>query len=159
MLRDGRFVPDRDYYVMREYVKTTRHPNGLLFKSSSYGYHTWVFNEELAIIAPLQEMMLQSWGGILRIFPAWPTDIEASFRTFRTEGAFLVSASWADGEVTSAEIFSEVGGRCRLYTPWAEGMTVTDVTDNNQQVTVVAEQEGVVHFETQSGHTYKLSRP
>ncbi len=158
MLRDGRFVADRDYDVMREFVETTRHPNGLMFTASDYGYHSWVFNEELAIIAPLQEMMLQSWDGILRIFPAWPTDVEASFRTFRAQGAFLVSASWANGAVTSAEIFSEVGGRCRLYPLWAQaGVQVTD--DSGQRVPVVEEAEGgVVYFETQAGHTYKLAR-
>ena len=30
--------------------------------------------EILGIVAPLQEMMLQSWDGALRIFPAWPKE-------------------------------------------------------------------------------------
>ncbi len=58
--------------------------------------------------------------------------------------------------MTSAEIFSEVGGRCRLYPPWPEGFTVTD--DKGQPVEVVAEPEGVFHFATQVGRTYKLAR-
>jgi hypothetical protein len=124
---------------------------------ANYG-HCGAWTETLGIIAPLQEMMLQSWDGILRLFPAWPTNLSASFHHFRAEGAFLVSASWGDATVVSAEIFSEVGGLCRLYPPWSEGVQVTD--DNmGQAVRVVTELARVVHFETQTGHTYKLSRP
>jgi len=159
MLRTGSFVADRDFKDFRNLILRWRHPNGLLWAMSVANYgHCGAWTESLGIIAPLQEMMLQSWDGILRIFPAWPTNLSASFRDFRAEGAFLVSASWADGTVVSAEIFSEVGGRCRLYPPWSEGVQVTD--DNmGQLVKVVTELEGVVHFETQAGHIYKLSRP
>ena len=73
-----------------------------------YG-HAGAWTETLGICAPLQEMMLQSFGGVLRLFPAWPREVAASFTTFRTEGAFLVSASWAEGSVASAEIRSEKG--------------------------------------------------
>lgn len=39
------------------------------------------------------DMMLQSWGGIIHVFPAMPTKWQdASFYQLRTEGAFLVSA-------------------------------------------------------------------
>lgn len=44
------------------------------------------------------ELVLQSWGGTIRIFPALPADWkEAVFHRFRTEGGFRVSASLRGG--------------------------------------------------------------
>ena len=100
--------------------------------------------------------MLQSFGGVLRLFPYWPNKVAASFRTFRAEGAFLVSASWADGAVKEVEILSEKGGTCRLYSPWAEGFKVT--TAAGQTVEVGAPSEGIHSFPTKAGERYALRR-
>ena len=43
--------------------------DGLLL--GNYG-RSGAWTESLGVLAPLQEMMLQSWDGALRIFPAWP---------------------------------------------------------------------------------------
>lgn len=59
----------------------------------------------------IQEMLLQSWGGRLRIFPAvpsaWP-DIQ--FHQLRGEGAFLVSARREKEQTQWVYIQSEAGG-------------------------------------------------
>ena len=43
--------------------------DGLLL--GNYG-RSGAWTESLGVLAPLQEMMLQSWDGALRILPAWP---------------------------------------------------------------------------------------
>jgi hypothetical protein len=108
--------------------------------------------------APLQEMMLQSYGGVLRIFADWPAKVAASFRTFRAEGAFLVSGSQADGVVTRCEVFSERGGPCKLYSPWGEAGLKVETADG-KPVKVDKWQETILTFDTIAGQTYKLSRP
>jgi len=153
-LRDGSWVPERDYPEYRKVLQTA-HRNGMLFARSSMGYQTWVLSEELAVMAPLQEMMLQSWDGILRVFPGWPRSVKASFRDLRAEGAFLVSASWADGKVTTWRVKSEAGGPCRLYPAWDGGVQVTG--GDGKTVTVRSEAEGTMSFETQAGQTYAIS--
>ncbi|TWT75249.1 glycosyl hydrolase family 95 catalytic domain-containing protein [Allorhodopirellula solitaria] len=59
----------------------------------------------------MQEMLLQSWGGRLRIFPgapsAWPG---IQFHQLRGEGAFLVSARREQGETKWVFIEATVGG-------------------------------------------------
>ena len=70
--------------------------------------------------------MLQSWDGALRIFPAWPKTVDASFRSFRAEGAFLVSAAWKGGAVAELRVTSEKGAPCTLYSPWPGGLQVRD---------------------------------
>ena len=46
----------------------------------------------------IQEMMLQSWGGRLRVFPAVPKEWpDVQFARFRGEGGYLVSGNYVDG--------------------------------------------------------------
>lgn len=69
----------------------------------------------LAGAAALYEMLLQSWNGTLRIFPAIPEEWEdCSFRMLRAEGAFLVSADRENGQTRQVAIQSLKGGIIRL---------------------------------------------
>jgi len=64
-------------------------------------------------------MLLQSYSGTIRLFPAVPADWNnISFKTLRAEGAFLVSAERKDGLAQSVTIISEKGGICRLENPF-----------------------------------------
>jgi len=65
----------------------------------------------------LQDMLIQSWGDKIRIFPAIPgawKDI--AFENLRTEGAFLVSASRKNGKTEWVRIKSLAGEPCRIAT-------------------------------------------
>jgi hypothetical protein len=97
-------------------------------------------------------MMLQSWDGALRIFPAWPKSLDARFENLRAEGAFLVTAAWSNGQVNSLEILSERGADCRLYAPWPAGIEVADA--NGQAVPVTNDPYGRPGFATQAGMRY-----
>jgi len=83
--------------------------------------------------------------------------MKASFTDLRAQGAFLVSASWSGGCVTSVSVLSEAGETCRFYSPWAEGMQVTDGDDKKMRPKV--EKNGTMSFDTQAGHTYVISCP
>ena len=108
------------------------------------------------MLAPLQEMMLQSWDGALRVFPAWPRNLDASFENFRAEGAFLVSAVWSKRHVESLQIFSEKGAPCRLYPPWAEGVKVVEVP--GKSVECIKDDYGRLSFQTHPGGQYQVER-
>jgi hypothetical protein len=101
-------------------------------------------------------MMLQSFGGVLRIFPCWPNKVAASFRDFRAEGAFLVTASWENGAVQAVDVLSEKGGPCRLYSPWSEGFNV--VASDGSAVEVAKPTDGIYDFPTKAGQRYKIQR-
>ncbi|MBK1827868.1 glycosyl hydrolase family 95 catalytic domain-containing protein [Haloferula rosea] len=59
----------------------------------------------------IQEMLLQSWGGRLRVLPAVPgTWPDVQFSQLRGEGAFLVSARRGGGSTKWVLVESEVGG-------------------------------------------------
>ena len=156
-IRSGRLDPDRAFAGMKRIVERWRHPNGLIWAMAVANYgHCGAWTETLGIAAPLQEMLLQSYGGVLRIFPCWPAGVAASFTTLRAEGAFLVSASWNEGRVVSLEILSEKGGACRLVAPWPEGVQVE--TAAGQPVAVTEWAPGIPAFETTAGETYHVHR-
>jgi alpha-L-fucosidase 2 len=92
---------------------------------SKFKYRPFTLEGNFAAAAGLQEMLLQSHGGTIRVFPAIPdTWKDVSFTTLRAEGAFLVSAQRINGNTKSVEIVSEKGGRCRLISPFS-GKTLT----------------------------------
>jgi hypothetical protein len=157
-LRGGDFDAERGYTGLRRIIQRWRHPNGLVWAMSAANYgHAGAWTETLGICAPLQEMMLQSFGGVLRLFPYWPKSVDAEFTTFRAEGAFLVSARWSDGAIKEVEILSERGSDCRLYSPWPGGVKVE--TAEGQPVAVAAPVDGIHRFTTQAGERYRLAAP
>lgn len=154
-LRSGSFLPERHYPVFRELIQRWRHANGLVWGMSVADYgHCGVWTESLGVIAPLQEMMLQSWDGALRIFPAWPADVDARFENLRAEGALLVSARWSGGRVRGLTIRSERGAPCCLCNPWAEGVKIKDATNQGVEVTSLPRQR--IRFRTRPGMVYAL---
>lgn len=86
---------------------------------STFTYRPFTLEGNFAFAAGVQEMLIQSHTGIVRIFPAIPEDWQdVSFKTLRTEGAFLVSAMKEKGEITEIDIVSEKGGELKLSNPF-----------------------------------------
>lgn len=67
----------------------------------------------------VHEMLLQSWGGTVRVFPAVPGEwAEVSFEDLRAEGGFSVSARRTKGATASIGVRANQGGRLRLRDPF-----------------------------------------
>ncbi|MDP6046362.1 MAG: discoidin domain-containing protein [Phycisphaerae bacterium] len=63
----------------------------------------------------LQDMLLQSWGDKIAVFPAVPKTWDSIvFHDLRAEGAFLVSARRKDGKTAWVRIKSLAGEPCRV---------------------------------------------
>lgn len=108
------YDPEIIWEEMRQMILHRGIPNGFL-KENPHGI------EELNTIPDaLQEMMLQSHEGILRIFPVWPrkSHPNAEFKGFRACGAFEVSASLVNGTVGSVSVVSHKGHSLKMDNPW-----------------------------------------
>ena len=118
------FDPEVILKELRDKLETTALPNGFV-KGNPHGI------ENLSTVPnTLQEMMLNSHQGTLRIFPVWPRRSlpDARFFNLRARGGFVVSAQLAGGRVQRVEIRCPVGGRLRLENPWpGERMRVNGV--------------------------------
>jgi hypothetical protein len=102
-----RFLDD----LLRRFVK----PNTMYLEAGP------VIETPLAAAQAVHEMLLQGWGGTLRIFPALPASWkDVSFHDLRAEGAFLVSAVRRGGRTTLVRVQSLAGEPVRLRTDLAD---------------------------------------
>jgi alpha-L-fucosidase 2 len=86
---------------------------------SKMTYRPFTLEGNFAFAAGIQEMLLQSHSGIVRIFPAIPAEWkQVSFNKLRTEGAFLISSAIDKGEIVNIDIRSEKGGKLRMFNPF-----------------------------------------
>lgn len=89
------------------------HANGDQTKSgkSKFTYRPFTLEGNLAFADALQRMLIQSRKGVIKIFPAIPSDWkDVSFEKLRAEGGVLVSATMTDGKTTEIKAMSENGG-------------------------------------------------
>jgi hypothetical protein len=106
------------------------------------------YTEQFAFSGVVNEMLLQGLNGIVRFFPAWPSDLDASFTNLRTEGGFLVSATMKQGKVSDIKIESTAGGRFNFLNILN---TKPVVTINGKQVEVYENKKDIYSVETKSG--------
>lgn len=93
----------------------------------------------------MQEMLLQSWGNRLRIFPAIPKEWpDVQFHQLRGEGAFLVSAHREQGKTKWALVHAEAGGSIEVEAQIPDAQWIA-----SKGVTVESKGEGV----------YKITSP
>lgn len=101
-------------------LKNTFHANGDQTQSgkSRFTYRPFTLEGNFAFTAGIQEMLLQSHTGVIRIFPAIPKEWkDVSFENLRAMGAFLVSARMEGGEINRVRIYSEKGGMLKMARP------------------------------------------
>jgi len=86
---------------------------------SKFTYRPFTLEGNFAFAAGIQEMLIQSHTGIVRIFPAIPEEWkEAGFNKLRAEGAFLISAKMERGDIIEVNILSEKGGDLKIFNPF-----------------------------------------
>ena len=113
-----------------------------------------VVETPLSAVEAINYMLLQSWGGVIRILPALPGSWrQVSYRDLLAEGGFQVSASRRDGH-TKASIRSLQGKTCRLKNPFSGPLTVRD---EKGKPVALQRQGDIYSFSTQAGRTYRLS--
>lgn len=117
-----------------------------------------VIETPLAAAESIHDLLLQSWGGIIRIFPAVPDEWEdVVFHDLRAEGAFLVSAERKQGKTAFVRIRSLVGGSCLLRSPWESGIiqSVQSSAGMADQI-MMKDADGLLHLDMQPGEEVVL---
>ncbi|MBQ4042404.1 MAG: hypothetical protein IJD06_00290, partial [Clostridia bacterium] len=95
---------------IHEVIENHSLPNGM------FRYGGGGLENSSAIPSTVNEMLLQSYEGIVRLFPVWDRTMDARFKGLRANGAFLVHASLENGRIY-AEIHSEKGQRLTIENP------------------------------------------
>lgn len=105
-----------------------------------------------AVPSCINEMLLQGYEGVIRVFPVWPKEKAAKYTNLRAHGAFLVSSSCKNGEIEYVTIFSEKGRTCKIENPW--GNAACKVVFSNGKEVVYKSQR--FEIKTSLGETVKL---
>ncbi len=98
----------------------------------------------------LNEILLQSHNGLIRVTPAVAKDWSGVYR-LRAEGGFLVAAAFQDARVRLVEIKSLLGKDCAIANPWPGACIVREGTK-----TVIQTDARTIEFKTQPARTYLI---
>ncbi len=116
---------ERALEYLHDYMDCTSrngfHLNGPQKRKDLPGFKMRAFTLEgnFAAAQAVHEMLLQSWGGRLRIFPAIPSKWKnASFHQWRAEGGFLVDAERVGDQTIRVSVTATVDQLLRLKNPF-----------------------------------------
>lgn len=131
---------------------------GKSFANTMYAESGQNIETPLSGVQSIQDMVLQSWGGAIRVFPAAPTAWpELVFSDFRAEGAFLVSARRTGGRTAWAKVRSLAGEPCVVEADWGDDTPVRKgagamrrLPDGRIALSLRAGEEAVLHLPGQS---------
>jgi hypothetical protein len=112
-----------------------------------------IWFENFALPLVINECLMQSYDGKIRLFPNWNRATDAEFTTLRAVGAFLVDSRLANGKIEHIRILSEKGVTCRLVNPW--GTTSVTVVRNGKPAETL-KGETLLSFKTTAGETIEL---
>jgi hypothetical protein len=105
--------------------------NETLGKNGIYYLATPCIETSLSYNTCVQDMLLQSWGNRIRVFPALPDSWkDVAFDNFGAEGAFLISARRKNGITSFVRIRSLAGEPC-VICPAMDGIPRAKGKNNN----------------------------
>jgi hypothetical protein len=118
-------------------------------RNPSFPFGMWPFRhmgmESMSVLAcAMNESLLQSHDGVLRVAPAAPTTGRARF-TLHAVGGFVVSAEIVAGRVQWVAVRSTRGGECVFENPWE----ICYIFRNGQAAG--SDRERTVHLDTTPG--------
>lgn len=141
------YDPDSILVHLNAYSRHT-YPNGFQL-DNPHGIENWS-----TVPNTINEMLCMGHQDIVRVFPVWPREKDASFHQIRVEGAFLVSAELKNKEVTSLTIVSEQGRPLTLLNPWKQKKVRMEVRKSGQLLEEKELEDDVFHLETLPGTSY-----
>jgi len=113
--------------------------------------------EKSGAIEAINDLLLQSDGGVVRLFPVWPTTTDASFVKLRTKDALVISSALQGGRVSYVDVTSIAGKPVSLQNPWpGRTVVINRVGGGNVGYTTNG---SVITFSTDAGATYNLTAP
>ena len=127
-------------------IKEFAFPNGL------FRHHGGGIEHLTTVPVTINEMLMQSHEGVIRLFPCWDKKMTASFENLRADGAFLVSAALENVQISSLTIKSLKGRPCKV-----ECSDIKSVVRASDKKEIPFRKDGnTVTFETEADTSYIL---
>ena len=107
--------------------------------------------------ATIDEMLLQSYDGKIRVFPAAPEEWNCSF-TLHAVGGFVVTSEQVQGKPAYIAVESRKGQKCRVVNPWPPGQKVRVRPAADGPPLLESTEEREIVFDTEPDRTYVIER-
>ncbi|MBR4048907.1 MAG: hypothetical protein IKK09_00255 [Clostridia bacterium] len=131
---------------IKQNIKEFALPNGL------FRHHGGGIEHLTMVPATVNEMLMQSHEGVIRLFPCWDKKSAASFENLRADGAFLVSSALENGQIASLKIKSLTGRKCTVECDGIKRI----IRESDSSEIEYSQNGNTVEFETQANETYIL---
>ncbi|HEX4406242.1 MAG TPA: carbohydrate-binding protein, partial [Polyangia bacterium] len=127
------------------------YPNGMTNNTNG------VFEYLGVHLSVLNESLLQSWDGKIRVFPALPTDASLVTRfTLAASGGFLVTSEREGGDIKYVGLASAHGNMATMINPW--GTAAVQVRKIGVTAPVMTASTASLTFATDTGGVYVVER-
>ncbi|MBA2813211.1 Tat pathway signal sequence domain protein [Streptomyces sp. KM273126] len=140
-------------YLKMFFDPTTRYP---CRANTHYTEAGPVIETPLSASQSLHDMLCQSWGGVVRVFPAVPESwADVTLHDFRTQGAFLVSAARTGGITRFVRVRSLAGEPLELRHGLSGG-PVTALLDDGSPARTRPTDDGTLAIDLPKGREVLL---
>ncbi len=131
--------------------KYQNYPNGMTNNTNG------VFEYLGVHLAVMNESLLQSYNGKIRVFPALPNDASLVTRfTLAASGGFLVTSEREGGDIKYVGLRSNLGNMATVINPW--GTAAVQVRKIGAAAPVLSSSTATLSFATEAGGVYVVER-
>ena len=153
-------LKDRDERWHTNTVKDVS--TGETFPSPAWPFRHFTLEAIPIVCTAVNEMLLQSHEGFIRLLPAAPKDWSGSFM-LAAQGGFVISTQYEKCKILWASVNSLYGGKCRVKNPWefSSGCVLALNAESEKELSAISRiKEGpdsIIEFETVAGNHYLLA--
>lgn len=149
---EGEVNKDAEWFFRTNMVRDVTHPDGDKFPLPMWPFRHMSMEAMSVLVTAMNESMLQSYEGVIRVFPAFPGNKTGRF-TLHAEGGFIISSEIRSGEVQWISIKSLYGNTCRVEVPWNDATCKSYKTMKLQRI-----RKGITEIKTHPGENIFLVR-
>ena len=124
---------DAEWFFRTNKVKDVASKSDETFPLPMWPFRHMSMEATSVLTTAMNESLLQSYDGILRVFPAFPANKSGRF-TLHARGGFIVSSEIKSGEVKWIAIKSLLGNKCNLVLPWKTGILQSNLKKSGQKI-------------------------
>ena len=124
---------DAEWFFRTNKVKDVASKSDETFPLPMWPFRHMSMEATSVLTTAMNESLLQSYDGILRVFPAFPGNKTGRF-TLHARGGFIVSSEIKSGEVKWIAIKSLLGNKCNLVLPWKTGILQSNLKKSGQKI-------------------------
>lgn len=147
---EGEVNKDAEMFFRTNNVSDAGNPGRGKFPLPMWPFRHMSMEAMSVMTTAMNESLLQSYDGVIRVFPAFPDNRAARF-TLHATGGFVVSAEKHGTDIQWVSIKSISGGTCRIELPWPKALVRSE---NDKRIRVISGK--IAEIKTRQGEKITL---